>query len=88
MNHDEALKTLKQNTTCFYRGSLFFQALDYAIAQLEPKPTQFDERVAAYENEINNAKHRDDYPVHWELMPLIKDMQAHIQKLEKGQSDE
>jgi hypothetical protein len=89
MNHDEAIRWL----SILKKGSgqlggqvnpKFYQALDYAIAYMEPKPTQFDERVADVL-----------YFVETEIMPpwgrrisdLINDQQAHIQKLEKGQSD-
>lgn len=86
-------------------------ALDYAIAYMrgergaengggahgEPKPTQFDERVAKLNKQYGYPFEPMPYRMMAsyiasrnnvaEMLTLISDMQAHIQKLEKGQSD-
>ena len=90
MNHDEAIKALKQqrhwdqgNRNAPPPATAFLlEALDYAIAYMEPKPTQFDERVS----DVCVLLQKNPLPI--SVVDLIRDMQAHIQKLEKGQSDE
>lgn len=108
MNHDEAIGVLKLHRAWFAE-SCITQALDYAIAQLErnayrgaywaeePKPTQFDERVAKLNKQYGYPFEPMPYRMMAsyiasrnnvaEMLTLISDMQAHIQKLEKGQSD-
>jgi hypothetical protein len=80
MTHDEAIRVL--NSTRWMLLGKERDALDYAIAYMEPKPTQFDERIATLESIIAEAIYRDDYPHHEDYIPIIKDMQSHIRKLE------
>jgi hypothetical protein len=80
MTHDEAIRVL--NSTRWMLLGKERDALDYAIAYMEPKPTQFDERIS----DVCVLLQKNPLPI--SVVDLIRDMQAHIQKLEKGQSDE
>ncbi len=92
MNHDEAIRVLKLHQEWRMGREPYDKAgcpmphspkgltaaLDCAIAYMEPKPTQFDERVT----EILLSHYTPE-----ECAALIRDMLDYIQKLEKGQSD-
>ena len=95
MNHDEAVRVLKLHQAWRMGREPYDKAgcpmphspkgltaaLDYAIAYMEPKPTQFDERVERLLWQGNCTRKS-------ELQELVRDLYAHIQKLEKGQSDD
>ncbi len=95
MTHDEAVEVLKERSELLKNDPIYIsnegeyiKALDYAIAELERNgdatnmATQFDERIATLESIIAEAIYRDDYPHHEDYIPIIKDMQSHIRKLE------
>jgi hypothetical protein len=93
MNRDEAIRVLNLHRAWFAE-SCITQALDYAIAYMEPKPTQFDERVksvlsasAAQWNENNQLVALNGFAPPENVYSLLSEMLTHIQKLEKGQSD-
>ncbi len=82
MNHDEVIQSLKDlriTTHSLFGVTRTHEALDYAIAYMEQKPTLFDDHVT----DALLSHHTPE-----KCASLIRDMQAHIQKLEKGQSDD